>query len=157
MKRISLTLLLAVASIFSYAGTPAEDLINSATGTKGVQVIEATGFVMKFARSAIRKTPMKPLANQVTGVTVCKMEKGTPEFISKFEAELRDTLKSYKYYGIKPGEEGRLVETYSNFPVDGIITEIVIFNPELHSVFSLRGRYTIEELMSLDKNNAANK
>ena len=151
MKRIFLTLLLAVASIFSYAGTPAEDLINSATGTKGVQVIEATGFVMKFARSAIRKTPMKPLAEQVTEVTVCKMEKADPEFIRRFEGELRDTLKVYQYYGVKPGEEGRPVETYGNVPVDGVVTEIVVFNPDLHSVFSLRGRYTIEELMALDK------
>ena len=151
MKRLFLTLALAVASIFSYAGTPAENLIKGLPDTKGVQVIEATGFLMKFARAAIRKTPMKPLAEQVSEVTVCKMEKAAPEFISRFEGELRDTLKVYQYYGVKPGEEGRPVETYGNVPVDGVVTEIVVFNPDLHSVFSLRGRYTIKELMALDK------
>ena len=94
---------------------------------------------------------MKPLAEQVSEVTVCKMEKADPEFIRSFEEELRDTLKVYQYYGVKPGEEGRPVETYGNVPVDGVVTEIVVFNPDLHSVFSLRGRYTIEELMALDK------
>ena len=70
MKRLFLTLALAVASIFSYAGTPAENLIKGLPDTKGVQVIEATGFLMKFARVAIRKTPMKPLAEQVSEVTL---------------------------------------------------------------------------------------
>ena len=79
------------------------------------------------------------------------MEKASPEFIREFEAEAREMLKGYQYYGVKPGEEGRPVETYGNIPVDNVVTEIVVFNPDLHSLFSLRGRYTIEELMALDK------
>ena len=79
------------------------------------------------------------------------MEKASPEFIRSFETEVREMLKGYQYYGVKPGEEGRPVETYGNFPVDNVVTEIVVFNPDLHSLFSLRGRYTIEELMALDK------
>ena len=76
----------------------------------------------------------------------------TPDgIVTKVEVEKKVTLKVYQYYGVKPGEEGRPVETYGNVPVDGVVTEIVVFNPDLHSVFSLRGRYTIEELMALDK------
>lgn len=151
MKRIIVIFFLTLLCSAAFAGTPAEDLMNSIKDKKGVQVIEAKGFVMNFARGAIRKTPMKPLADQVTEVTVCKMEKASPEFIREFEAEAREMLKGYQYYGVKLGEEGRPVETYGNFPVDNVVTEIVVFNPDLHSLFSLRGRYTIEELMALDK------
>ena len=153
MKRILAIVLSALISAAAFAGTPAEDLMNSVKDKKGVQVIEAKGFIMNFARGAIRKTPMKPLADQVTEVTVCKMEKASPEFIREFEAEAREMLKGYQYYGVKPGEEGRPVETYGSFPVGNVVTEIVVFNPDMHSLFSLRGSYTIDELMSLDKEN----
>lgn len=151
MKKITATILSALLCAAAFAGTPAEDLMNSVKDEKGVQVIEAKGFIMNFARGAIRKTPMKPLADQVTAVTVCKMEKASPEFIRNFETEARKMLKGYQFYGIKPGEEGRPVETYGTYPVENVVTEIVVFNPDLHSLFSLRGRYTIEDLMSLDK------
>ena len=90
MKRIIVIFFLTLLCSAAFAGTPAEDLMNSIKDKKGVQVIEAKGFVMNFARGAIRKTPMKPLADQVTEVTVCKMEKASPEFIREFEAEARE-------------------------------------------------------------------
>jgi hypothetical protein len=153
MKRFITLIISIIASASLYAGTPAEDLMLSAAESKGVQVIEGKGFLMKFARSAIRKTPLKPLADQVTEVTVCKMEKAPEDFITGFVGELREILKAYQFYGIKPGEEGRLAEVYGNYPENGIVTELVVFNPELNSLFSLRGRYTVEELISIDQDN----
>lgn len=157
MKRI-LSIIISILTAGSlYAGTPAEELMLSATETKGVQVIEGKGFIMKFARSAIRKTPMSPLADQVTEVTVCKMEHASSEFIQDFTQKLKEILKTYQYYGIKIGQGGYPVEVYGNYPDNNIVREIVVFNPELYSLFSLRGEYTVDELLSLDKNNAANK
>ena len=95
MKRIIVIIFLSLLGTAAFAGTPAEDLMNSVKDKKGVQVIEAKGFVMNFARGAIRKTPMKPLADQVTEVTVCKMDKASPEFIRSFETEVREMLKEH--------------------------------------------------------------
>ena len=151
MKRILTIITSILAAVSLYAGTPAEELILSTTDVKGVQVIEGKGFVMKFARAAIRKTPMKPLADQVTEVTVCKIDKASPDFIKEFTSELRKVLKGYLFYGVKPGEEGDPVEVYGNYPDRNIVREIVVYNPDNHSLFSLRGEYTVEELLSLDK------
>lgn len=151
MKRFLTIITSILAAVSLYAGTPAEELILSKKDVKGVQVIEGKGFVMKFARAAIRKTPMKPLADQVTEVTVCKIDNASPDFIKEFTSELRKVLKGYQFYGVKPGEEGHPVEVYGNYPDKNIVREIVVYNPDNHSLFSLRGEYTVEELLSLDK------
>ncbi len=124
----------------------------SVADAKGVQVIEGKGFIMKFARSAIRKTPMGPLADQVTEVTVCKMEHASPEFIQEYTKKLKDVMKSYQFYGVKIGQGGHPVEVYGNYPDNNIVRELIVFNPELNSSFSLRGEYTVEELLAIDKN-----
>ena len=124
----------------------------SVADAKGVQVIEGKGFIMKFARSAIRKTPMGPLADQVTEVTVCKMEHASPEFIQEYTKKLKDIMKSYQFYGVKIGQGGHPVEVYGNYPDNNIVRELIVFNPELNSSFSLRGEYTVEELLAIDKN-----
>lgn len=157
MKHLLTVILSLLAAANLFAGTPAEDLMLSVMDAKGTQVIEGKGFLMKFARAAIRKTPMKPLAEQVTEVTVCKLEKAPKDLVEGFVGELREVLKGYQFYGIKPGEEGRLAEVYGNYPENGIVTELVVFNPVLNSVFSLRGKYTVEELESLDKSNSEKK
>ena len=151
MKRFLTIITSILAAVSLYAGTPAEELILSKKDVKGVQGIEGKGFVMKFARAAIRKTPMKPLADQVTEVTVCKIDNASPDFIKEFTSELRKVLKGYQFYGVKPGEEGHPVEVYGNYPDKNIVREIVVYNPDNHSLFSLRGEYTVEELLSLDK------
>ena len=151
MKRITATILLIFAAFSLFAGTPIEDLMGTTADIKGAQLFEGKGFVMKFARAAIRKTPMKPLADQVTEVTVCKIDNASTDFIKEFTSELRKVLKGYQFYGVKPGEEGHPVEVYGNYPDKNIVREIVVYNPDNHSLFSLRGEYTVEELLSLDK------
>ena len=151
MKRLTSTTILIFATISLFAGTPIEDLMGTTADIKGTQLFEGKGFVMKFARAAIRKTPMKPLADQVTEVTVCKVENAPPDFIKEFTSELREVLKGYQFYGVKPGEDGHPVEAYGNYPDKNIIREIVVYNPDNHNLFSLRGEYTVEDLLSLDK------
>ena len=126
MKRILAIIFLTLAAISLYAGTPAEELMLSIMDVKGVQVIEGKGFVMKFARAAIRKTPMKPLAEQVTEVTVCKIDRTSQDFINDFVTDLRNVLKSYQFYGVKPGEEGAPVEVYGNYPDKNIDRKSVV-------------------------------
>jgi hypothetical protein len=152
MKRFLTSIISILAAASLYAGTPAEDLMLSVADAKGVQVIEGKGFIMKFARSAIRKTPMGPLADQVTEVTVCKMEHASPEFIQEYTKKLKDIMKSYQFYGVKIGQGGYPVEVYGNYPDNNIVRELIVFNPELNSSFSLRGEYTVEELLAIDKN-----
>ena len=153
MKRIIITLIFLAAGLSLNAGTPAEDLMDSYAKEKGIQVVHAKGGLMVFARSAIRKTPLGPLADVVQEVTVCKMPKATEVRKEEFLQKLRRILKEeYIYYGIKPGEEGRPVEVYGCPVQQDIVKELVVFNPKDHSLFSLIGDFGVQDLMNLDKN-----
>lgn len=152
MKRIIIALIFLIAGISLNAGTPAEDLMDSYAKDKGVQVIHAKGGLMAFARGAIRKTPLGPLADVVQVVTVCKMPKATADLKAEFLQKLRVILKEeYVYYGIKPGEEGRPVEVYGCPVRNNLVKELVVFNPKDYSLFSLIGDFGVEELKNLDK------
>lgn len=152
MKRIIIALIFLIAGISLNAGTPAEDLMDSYAKDKGVQVIHAKGGLMAFARGAIRKTPLGPLADVVQVVTVCKMPKAAADRKAEFLQKLRVILKEeYVYYGIKPGEEGRPVEVYGCPVQNNLVKELVVFNPKDYSLFSLIGDFGVEELKNLDK------
>lgn len=156
MKRIIIALIFLIAGISLNAGTPAEDLMDSYSKDKGVQVIHAKGGLMVFARGAIRKTPLGPLADVVQEVTVCKMTKATAYLKDGFLQELRKILKdNYIYYGIKPGEEGRPVEVYGCPVQNSLVKELVVFNPKDYSLFSLIGDFGVEDLQNLDKKKQA--
>lgn len=152
MKRIIIALIFLVAGLSLNAGTPAEDLMDSYAKGKGVQVIHAKGGLMVFARGAIRKTPLGPLADVVQEVTVSKMPKASAELKAEFLQKLRRILKEgYIYYGIKPGEEGRPVEVYGCPVQNNIVKELVVFNPKDYSLFNLIGDFCVEDLKNLDK------
>ena len=106
---------------------------------------------MALVRSNIKKSPMKPLADNVEEATILMMKRASDQSKAKFLSSLRAALKSYQFYGKKPGMDGSIVEVYGNPVKNGIVTELIIFNPEIYSLFSLRGLYSIAELRALDK------
>ena len=106
---------------------------------------------MALVRSNIKKSPMKPLADNVEEATILMMKRASDQSKAKFLSSLRAALKSYQFYGKKPGMDGYIVEVYGNPVKNGIVTELIIFNPEIYSLFSLRGSYSIAELRALDK------
>lgn len=138
-------------SLAASAQTPVQTLIASYDDVKGVKVFEARGAVMAFARAHIRKSPMGPLAENVEEVTIMMMKKASDQTLEEFLPALRQTLASYQFYGIKAGIDGRMVEVYGSPVKNGAVDELIVFNSDLYSLFSLRGCYPIEELQALDK------
>ena len=139
-------------SVAALAQTPIEKLITSYDDLHGVKVYDTKGGpLMALIRSNIRKSPMKPLADDVEEATILMMKKASDQSKTKFLSSLRITLKSYQFYGRKPGVEGNIVEVYGSPVKDGAVAELIIFNPEIYSLFSLRGSYSVAELQSLEK------
>ena len=132
------------------AQTPVESLAESYDGQKGVKVIVADGATMSFARPYIRKSPMGPLADNVEAVTILSLKKASGSVQGEFLARLCKTLKSYQFYGKEKGEDGNIVEVYGSPIKNGVVHELVVYNPDNQVLFSLRGSYPVDELQKLD-------
>ena len=152
MKRLLAIITASLALPFAaLAQTPVESLISSYDDSKGVKVFVAKGATMSIARGYIKKSPLRPLAENVEAVTIMMMKNASGETKTPFLHALRKSLKAYQFYGRKPGMDGRVVEVYGSPIKNGVVAELVIFNPEQYSLFSLRGSYPVEELQELDK------
>ena len=138
-------------SFAALAQTPVESLISSCDDSKGVKVFVAKGATMSIARGYIRKSPLGPLAENVEAVTIMIMKNASDETKAAFLPALRKTLKVYQFYGRKPGMDGRIVEVYGSPIKNGAVGELVVFNSDQYSLFSLRGSYPVAELQALDK------
>lgn len=123
--------------------------MSSYDGKKGVTVLVAKGASMSIARRHIKKSPLKPLAGNVQEVTIMIMKKASKELKAEFMPVFRKTVKSYPFYAKETGLDGNLVEVYGNAAKDGVVTELVIYNPVTCTLFSLRGSYPISELEKL--------
>lgn len=138
-------------SLIASAQSPVETLISSYDDVHGVKTYEMKGMMMTLVRSNIRKSPMKPLADNVEEASILMMKKASDQEKAKFLSSLRAALKSYQFYGKKPGMDGAIVEVYGSPVKNETVSELIIFNPEIYSLFSLRGSYSIAELRALDK------
>ena len=146
-------ILLAVmaASVSALAQTPVQSLMAGFEDVKGVNVLVAEGRMMTIARGYIRKSPMGPLADSVDEVTILNMKRASDLVKQDFLKQLHNTLHTYIYYGKKKGMHGNIVDVYGSQVVDGIVKELLVFNQENYSLFSMRGTYSVAELQSLDK------
>ena len=151
MRRITTIIIAFLAfSCAALAQTPIESLAELYDSQRGVKVIGASGASMSFARPYIRKSPMGPLADNVDAVTILSLKKAPDNVQGEFLARLRKTLKSYQFYGKEKGEEGNIVEVYGSPIKNGVVYELVVYNPDNHVLFSLRGSYPVAELQKLE-------
>lgn len=132
----------------SYAQTPVEDLILKYEDVRGARSFIATGAKMLIARSLILRTPVAPIADDVQELAVLKMQNVSQTRKNAFSKDLAVALKSYEYYGKADSSNG-MVDVYVIPPSGGIVTELVIYNPEIYSLNSLKGRFTVEDLLQL--------
>ena len=152
MRRIIPIIIAFLAfSCAALAQTPVESLAGSYEGQKGVKLVVASGATMSFARPYIRKSPMGPLADNVEAVTILSLKKAPGNVQGEFQARLSMTLKSYQFYGKEKGEDGNIVEVYGSPIKNGVVHELVVYNPDNHVLFSLRGSYPVSELQKLAK------
>ena len=132
------------------AQTPIVSLAQSYDGQKGVKVIDVSGTAMSFARPYIRKSPMGPMADNVSAATIISLKKAQDNVLNDFLTRLRSIFNSYQLYGKTTDDDGNTVVVYGSPIKNGIVHELVVYNPDNHVVFSLRGSYPYDELKKLE-------
>ena len=139
----------AIAQEPSEAATPIEKLIVRYSGVKGARDFIAVGRKMAVARSLIRATPMAAIAGEVDELAVLKMENVPEGERKQFESDLHDALKGYRYHGQEQSKNG-LVDVYLLMADDDEVEEVVIYNPEIFSLNSLKGLFSVKSLLSIE-------
>lgn len=92
---------------------------------------------------------MGPMADNVSAATIISLKKAQDNVLHDFLTRLRNILNSYQLYG-KTTDDGNTVVVYGSPIKNGIVHELVVYNPDNHVVFSLRGSYPYDELQKLD-------
>lgn len=139
----------AMAQETSDATTPIEKLIVRYSDVKGARDFIATGGKMAVARSLIRATPMAAIAADVDELAVLKMGNVSEGERMQFESDLHDALKGYRYHGQERSKNG-LVDVYLLMAGGDEVEELVIYNPEIFSLNSLKGLFSVKSLLSLE-------
>ena len=147
-----LTIILAftACSFTLMAQTPVESFMSEFDDCKGVNVLVAEGGMMTIARGYIRKSPMGPLADSVDEVTILTMKRASAQTRQEFLSQLPRVLQGYMYYGKKKGMNDNIVDVYGSQIIDGVVHELIVFNQENGSLFSMRGTYPVTQLEALD-------
>lgn len=143
-------MLMFFSALSSYAETPVQTLVADYGKQKGVKVMNVNESFIGLARRQIRKSPLAPLADNVNEVTILTMKKSPDQTKEDFLQNLEEVLKSYQYYGKKLGMEMRVVDVYGDTVKDETVHELIVFNPEDYSLFSLRGCFPVKDLMAID-------
>ncbi len=150
MKRL-ITLVFAIFSVcVLWAGTPAQELVDGYKEHKGAKYYSAKGALMKMARPLMKSYSMAPLAHKVTEMYVLRMDKVRQETRSKYLDDLKKTLDHYIYAGKSDSPNG-IVDAYVHVSSEGVADELVVFNPEICTLYSLIGSFTKEELQKVQK------
>ena len=92
---------------------------------------------------------MGPMADNVSAATIISLKKAQDNVLYDFLTRLRNILNSYQLYG-KTTDDGNTVVVYGSPIKNGIVHELVVYNPDNHVVFSLRGSYPYDELKKLE-------
>ena len=134
----------------TYAQTPIEKLIIKYGNINGAKEISASGGQMAIARVMMKHTPVAPVAGDVDKVYILKMAGVSDEILDKFESDLQKVLKSYEYYGTQEEPKGK-VDVYVMRSGTSIIKELVVYNPENHTLNSFYGTFPLDVLMKMVK------
>lgn len=131
------------------AQTPVEDVIFKYENVSGARNFIAKGARMVMARALLKNSPVASIASDVNELAILKMENAPQETRTEFADTLMSVLKDYDYYGKQSTKNG-IVDIYV-LHGNGFIEELVIYNPGIWSLNSLRGDFTAEQLLELDK------
>ena len=130
--------------------TPVQEIIFKYAGTQGARNYIADGLKLTLARKLMRSTPIAPIAPDVDELAILKMEDTPANIRSRFVRDLDDALKDYDSYGTHPSKNGD-VDIYILRSGPTRVVELVIYNPEIYSLNSVHGTFTLSQLLQLDK------
>lgn len=149
-RNLMIMLALAFTALSAAAQTPVEGVIEKYQDVEGARSFIATGTRLALAKGLIRRTQVGILADDVDELAVLKMQNASQYSQIKFKHDLRDALESYEYHGTHDSRNGT-VDIYVLRARSGSIEELVIYNPAILSLNSLRGTFPEQSLMELEE------
>lgn len=146
----SFVLLVAVciAVTSSYAQTPVGTLVAKYGNVKGAQDFSAKGGKLNLVRGLIRKSPVGPIADDIEELVILKLTKASSQHKMSFLSDLKSALGGYEYCGTESYGDDTF-EIYVLRSGNDMIEDLVIYNPEIYSLNSLRGSIPVSSLESL--------
>ena len=152
---LSITLILACFTAFAQAGrqsdqTPVQEVIFKYADSQGARNYIAEGVKLTLARKLMRTTPLAPIASDVDELAILKMEDVPRNIRARFVRDLDDALEHYKSYGTHPSKNGD-VDVYILPAASDRVVELVIYNPEIYSLNSVHGNFTLSQLLQLEE------
>lgn len=140
----------ALTALSAAAQTPVEGVIEKYQNVEGVRSFIATGTRLALAKGLIRRTQVGILADDVEELAVLKMQNASQYSKVRFQHDLHDALESYEYHGTHDSRNGT-VDVYVLRSKTGAVEELVIYNPAILSLNSLRGTFPAKALMELEE------
>ena len=150
MKKAIIISIALLATFNLWAGTPAQKLVDDYKDLKGVRHYAAKGAMMTVARPMMKSYSMAPLAHKVEEMTVMRMDKARPDVQEQFFKDLKVVLGTYIYAGKSDSPHG-IVDAYVHVASPDVADELVVYNPEIMTLYSLIGEFTNEELQKVQK------
>lgn len=149
MKRFVFIICLSVIALNVDAQTPVEDLIDKYREYHGATCLSLSGAELLIARPVILASPLASVVSDVQKLMVLHMSSTTDKVRSSFEANLYSTLGAYEQYGQYKSANG-IVEVYAKFLDDNMVSELVIFNPNLWILNDIHGDFNVNSLEKIE-------
>lgn len=131
-KTIAILLISLLISIDLYAVSDKDentlvDFLESYQETKGVDYVNLKGFMLNFAKPALKKTPMKNVVDEIDNVCVFNMSGAGKDIMKSFDKKLASILAGYEK--VAENKEGKTESTiYLIRKDDAYISEIVVYS-----------------------------
>ena len=145
-----LTISAVFASLWMFAGTPAEELVETYKEMKGARNLVARGVLMRMARPLMKDYQIAPLAHKVEELSVLRMDKADPAVREQFIKDLYKALSQYEFGGQSSTRNG-IVDAYVHLSGPDVADELVVYNPKICAIYSCSGIFTKEELEKIQK------
>ena len=115
------------------------EFLESYNGTEGVDFMPLKGLKLNFAKPALKKTPMKNVADKIDNMCVFTIENPGIELRKQFISSLAPYLESYEK--AKTTREGKKESTiYLKRKDDAVISEMIVYSDNGNiSIVLMRG------------------
>ena len=150
MKRISLLLFFCLCPCLIWAVTPVQNAVSMYRDVKGAKDYEISGAMMSMARPFLKYYSIGPLAPGVEQMFMLNMEKTDGKVRDDFEKTLSRIFQEYVYVG-KTDTPNGVVDAYIHFRTSDLVDELVIYNPAIYSLYSLKGEFSVSDLREIGK------
>ena len=136
MKRLILTIALTLislslcTSIYAKTEETESTMINhlmTYDGTEGVEAVDLKGFMLNFAKPALKDTPMKNVTDNIRNIFVFSFSETRTEERKKFRNGIAPVLAEYEKV-LEKKVDKKESTTYLKRKDDALISEMVVYS-----------------------------